>query len=126
MCEHEVLRGVTSVARCGVHSRPAAGAQVWTWSAVPVAAPCPCVAADRFVVVHESASGRWLSAADVVVATPRDTMRAAASAADRLGRLPGCAVVFVPLAVGGAVLGRGSGHGIRDWAKQGANPLRVS
>lgn len=105
MCEHGLLLGVTTLTRCAVHSRPSAGAQVWTWSAAAATEPCPCTGAERFVVAHESAAGHWLSAADVVVATPRDTVAAATSVADRLGRLPGCAFVFVPLADGGAVLG---------------------
>jgi hypothetical protein len=110
MCEHEVLRGVTNIARCGVHSRPTAGVQVWTWSAAAVTASCPCAVADRFVIAQESARGRWLAAADVVVASPRDSVSAAVPVADRLGRLPGCVLVFVPLVSGGAVLGRRTGH----------------
>lgn len=110
MCEHDMLRGITTIARCGVHSRPSAGVQVWTWARTPVTARCPCVVADRFVVAHEFARGRWLSAADVVVAAPQDTTSTAASSADRLSRLPGCLLVFVPLAGGGAVLGCREGH----------------
>lgn len=84
---------------------------MWTWAKATVNAPCPCAVADRFVVVHESASGRWLSAADVIVATPRDTTSdAAAAVADRLGLLPGCVFVFVPLTDSGAVLGGRAGQ----------------
>lgn len=103
MCEHEILRGGVFVTRCVVHSKPEAGVQVWTWAGETVTAPCPCTIAARFVVAHESASGRWLSAADVVVAAVREPA-AAVVAADRLGLLPGCGLVFVPLADGGAVL----------------------
>lgn len=110
MCEHELLRGVTKIVRCRVHSRPTAGMQVWTWSADGVTTSCPCAGADRYVVAHESARGRWLSAADVVVASPRDTVSAAVPVADRLGRLPGCVLVFVPLVGGGVMLGRRTGH----------------
>ncbi len=117
MCEHEILLGVTSVTRCVVHSRPATGAHVWTWGAGLVSAPCPCAVADRFVVVSEFASGPWLSAADVVVAAERDTAFAASSIVDRLGRLPGCALVFVPLAGGGAVLGRREGDVVMPRAR---------
>ena len=112
MCEHGLLVGVTTLSRCAVHSRPAAGVQVWTWAEAAATAPCPCADAARFVVARESAAGHWLSAADVVVATPRDTAAAAAVVADRLGLLPGCALVFVPLADGGVVLGGRARHAV--------------
>jgi hypothetical protein len=70
---------------------------------------CPCADADRFVVVEESADARWLASADVIVARPRPTVYTAQEAAERLGRLPGCAFVLVPIADNGIVVGGRAG-----------------
>ncbi len=112
MCEHAILAGAAVVAGCTAHSRPAAGVRVWTWAPAPLPDPspgCPCAVADRFVVAHESASARWLGAADVLLTEPHDRTCATATAPARLARLPGCALVVVPLVGGGVVVGGASG-----------------
>ncbi len=113
MCEHRVLHegdGVApTVTRCPVHSRTAAGGEVWTWAPTPSPARCPCAGGDRFVVARASASPRWLTDADVVVADRQPPQCAAEAAARQLARLPGCALVFVPLTGEGVVLGGRAG-----------------
>jgi hypothetical protein len=91
------------VTRCRVHGGP--GAQVWVWTPEPVAAACPCADAERFVVVHEWASGEWLAVADVVVA--RQTTRARAEeVVAAFAWLPGRPLVYVPCVAGGVIAGR--------------------
>jgi len=112
MCEHRALpdsADAWAVTRCPVHSRPVAGVTVWAWGPAPLAARrCPCAVADRFVVAHASASAGWLASADVVVADAPD-LRCAEKAARRLGRLPGCALVVVPVTGHGVVVGGRAG-----------------
>jgi hypothetical protein len=74
-CRHELLVGL-ALTRCAAHSNE--HVDVWTWHDRPLRrAVCPCVVADRFLVVHERMAGEWLPVADVVVADPQPDLRTA-------------------------------------------------
>jgi hypothetical protein len=78
-CQHQLL-GDIELVRCDRHSNE--HAETWTWLAAEpdVKGVCPCEDGEKYVVVREHAPANWLDCADVLIADPQQSLRAARQA----------------------------------------------
>jgi hypothetical protein len=90
---------VTWTVRCDSHSDPDAGIHVFACGVpTPCRADCPCLIADRYLVVEAVRAGRqWWHCADVLVCAPQTCRLAALRATSvALAQLPGCTLAVAP------------------------------
>lgn len=97
----------TWAVRCDSHSEPDGGIHVIACG-VPrqCASVCPCVIADRYVVVEAVRADRqWWHCADVLICPPQPCRSAALLATEAtLARLPGCTFAVAPFGASACVV----------------------